>query len=139
MGGESYNAPASTVGDFLSGKSGTKFGRIKPSYMGGGKCTLSDLSLAMPPFMTRMLRIGIMDFGKKLRGFDAPDAVLTGFETRTSSPLRIERGADMCALSREGVYPCGEGAGYAGGITSAATDGLRSAIAVLERYKGVRS
>ena len=75
------------------------------------------------------------DFGKKIKGFDRADAVLTGFETRTSAPIRIERGNDMCALLNDGVYPCGEGAGYAGGITSAAIDGIRCAQAITAKYK----
>ena len=85
-----------------------------------------------PSFVTGMLREGLRDFGRKIKGFDRADAVLTGFETRTSAPIRIERGNDMCALLNDGVYPCGEGAGYAGGIVSAAVDGERCALSAKE-------
>ena len=133
-GGGNYTAPVSSVGDFLSGKGPSGLGKIKPTYM-NGRVRECDLAALMPSFMTEMLRIGIADFGKKIKGFDRADAVLTGFETRTSAPIRIERGNDMCALLNDGVYPCGEGAGYAGGITSAAIDGIRCAQAITAKYK----
>ena len=133
-GGGNYTAPVSSVGDFLSGKSPSGLGKIKPTYM-NGRVKECDLAALMPSFMSEMLKIGIADFGKKIKGFDRADAVLTGFETRTSAPIRIERGNDMCALLNDGVYPCGEGAGYAGGITSAAIDGIRCAQAITAKYK----
>lgn len=134
LGGGDYSAPCSTLGDFLRGESGTKFTRVKPTYM-NGRVKMADLSSILPSFVTEMLRIGFADFGKKIKGFDAPFALLTGVETRTSAPIRIERGEDMCAVGFEGIYPCGEGAGYAGGITSAAVDGIRCAEAIISKYK----
>lgn len=132
-GGGRYAAPVSTVGDFLAGRSGSEPTAVLPTYMGGAYA-LADLSALLPPFVTSMLRTGIMDFGGKIRGFDDPRALLTGVETRTSAPLRILRGESREAGALPGLYPCGEGAGYAGGIMSAAVDGLRTAAAIIERY-----
>ena len=133
-GGGDYRAPVQTVGDFLNGKHGTEPVRVQPSYMGGNNFTLASLSDHMPEFVSESLKRGIVSFGKRLAGFDSPDAVLTGFETRTSSPVRILREAEMTSISDPLVYPCGEGAGYAGGITSAAVDGLRIANSILCRF-----
>ncbi len=132
-GGGTYAAPMQTVGDFLSGKCGTAPSRIMPTYMGGNVRT-AELHDILPAFIGSMLERGLHDFGRKLRGFDTPDAILTGLETRTSAPVRILRDETLCALGFDGVYPCGEGAGYAGGIISAAVDGIRIAEAILERY-----
>lgn len=134
-GGSTYAAPISTVGDFLSDRIGQEPTRIQPTYMGGEKVALCDLNRLLPPFVSSMLKRGIVDFGKKIRGFDTPDAILTGVETRTSAPLRILRGDSLEADAMPRLYPCGEGAGYAGGITSAAVDGLRTAAAIIERFK----
>ncbi len=128
LGGGTYAAPAQLVGDFLSGCASTGPGSVLPSYRPGVVWT--DLRALLPEVICDTLRAAIPELGKKLAGFDAPDAVLTGPETRSSSPVRILRGADFSsALS--GLYPCGEGAGYAGGITSAAVDGMRCAEAVI--------
>lgn len=132
-GGGDYSAPAQTVGDFLAGRSGGRPGRILPSYM-GGRVSMCDMERILPAFVVSALRRGIVSFGRKIAGFDSPDALLTGVETRTSSPVRILRGEDMTALGRPLIYPCGEGAGYAGGIMSAAVDGIRAAQAIMARY-----
>lgn len=133
-GGGDYKAPVQTVGDFLSGRFGSEPGRVQPTYMGGDRFTLCDLHAVLPPFVCSMLESGIRDFGRKIDGFDGPDGLLTGVESRTSAPLRILRGQDFTAPGHDNLYPAGEGAGYAGGITSAAVDGLRAALAILSRY-----
>ena len=130
-GGQNYNAPMQTVGDFLLGKQGTAPSRIVSTYRGGDHYALCDLHTLLPTFAGNLLETGIRRFARQIEGFDAPDALLTGLETRTSAPLRILRGSDRQAIGHPGLYPCGEGAGYAGGITSAATDGLATAIAIL--------
>jgi uncharacterized FAD-dependent dehydrogenase len=133
-GRRAFDAPVQTVGDFLAGRCATEPNRIAPSYMGGGRYVLRDLNTLLPAFVCDALKIGLADFGRALRGFDAPDVPLTAPETRTSSPVRIVRGDTYEAEGRERVYPCGEGAGYAGGIMSAAVDGLRVAEAIMARY-----
>lgn len=130
-GGRNYDAPLQTVGDFLSGKKGSEPSRIASTYRGGEHYALCDLHELLPAFASDLLAAGIRRFARQIDGFDAPDALLTGLETRTSAPLRILRGTDRQAIGHPGLYPCGEGAGYAGGITSAATDGLATAIAVV--------
>ena len=124
----SYKAPAQLVGDFLANRSSTGPGRVQPSYAPG--VCWGDLRQVLPEKISSVLAAALPELGKKLRGFDDAEAVLTGPETRSSSPVRILRGADLQGSYR-GLYPCGEGAGYAGGITSAAVDGLRCAEAVL--------
>ena len=124
----SWRAPAQRVGDFLAGRPTTGPGAVRPSYEPG--VVWCDLHRVLPPRITGVLERAIPALGQKLRGFDAPDAVLTGPETRSSSPVRIPRDASLQSALL-GLYPCGEGAGYAGGITSAAVDGLRCAEAVL--------
>ena len=133
-GGGDYVAPIQTVGDFLNGAVGTEPSRIQPTY-GGGRVRTADLNTVLPPFVCRSLAAGLISFDKKLHGYAVPDAVLTGAETRTSSPLRILRGEDRSALGRGRIYPVGEGAGYAGGITSAALDGLHTALCVMAKYR----
>ena len=128
-GGGDYRAPAQLVGDFLAGRPSTGPGRVQPSYRPG--VSWGDLRRVLPEKITGVLARAIPALGQKLRGFDDPEAVLTGPETRSSSPVRILRGADLSSPIR-GLYPCGEGAGYAGGITSAAVDGLRCAEAVMK-------
>jgi uncharacterized FAD-dependent dehydrogenase len=128
LGGSTYEAPGQLVGDFLAGRASTTLGSIEPSYKPGVK--LGDLSGALPAFAIEAIREALPAFGRKIRGFDAADAVLTGIETRTSSPLRITRGEDLQSLNVKGLFPGGEGAGYAGGILSAAVDGIRLAEAV---------
>ena len=132
-GGGDYSAPMQTVGDLLGGKYGSEATRIQPTYR-SGKVVPSDLTKIFPPFVAEMLKEGISSFGRKIKGYDSPDVPLTGVETRTSSPVRIIRGEDMCALGHNRIYPCGEGAGYAGGIVSAAVDGIRVASKIVETY-----
>lgn len=134
IGGGGYKAPASTVGDFLSGKYGTDFSDVVPSYM-SGNVVMSGFDSVLPEFVIGSLREGLVDFDKKIKGFASNTAVLTGPETRTSSPLRISRNDLFVAEGFENLYPCGEGAGYAGGITSAATDGIACALKIMARYK----
>lgn len=131
-GGGKYRAPVQDIGHFLKKERGFSPGRIIPSYCLG--VTEANFSALFPPFITDMLQKGFFHFSKKLPGFAAENAVLTGIETRTSSPVRILRQEDYQAKNFQNVYPCAEGAGYAGGIMSAAVDGLRVALAIMERF-----
>ena len=133
LGGGRYRAPAQTVGDFLDGRASTSLGRVAPSYRPGVE--LADLAGCLPGFAVEAMREALRLFDRRLRGYADEDAVLTGVETRSSSPVRVKRGEDLQSNLR-GLYPCGEGAGYAGGIMSAAVDGLRCAIALAARYGG---
>ena len=132
-GGADYCAPVMTVGDFLSGAYGSEPTRVAPTYR-DGMVRAARFDKIFPSFITEELKRGLVSFEKKLKGFAAPDAILTGAETRTSAPVRILRGEDMCALGKKGIYPCGEGAGYAGGITSAAIDGIKAALKIMEQF-----
>lgn len=134
-GGNNYNAPICTVGDFLKCKFGSVPTDVMPTYMNGKGCTLSRLDDFLPSFVCDALRDGLVSFDKKLKGFASDSAILTGAETRTSSPIRILRSDARLALGEDLIYPCGEGAGYAGGITSASLDGLHTAQAIMQRYK----
>ena len=131
-GGGDGAAPASTVGAFLRKETPRGFGGITPSYQPG--VTASDLWRVLPPFVAQGIAEGMKAFGRQLRGFDREDAVFTGVETRTSAPLRILRGENMESASCAGLFPVGEGAGYAGGIVSAAIDGLKAAEAVIQSF-----
>ncbi len=133
MGGGNYAAPSQKLGDFFEGRVGNICGTVEATYM-NGSVTPCDLHSLLPTFVTSMLEIGIRDFGRKIEGFDMADALLTGPETRTSAPLRIVRGDDMTAPGHRGLYPCGEGAGYAGGITSAAVDGINCATRIMSAF-----
>jgi uncharacterized FAD-dependent dehydrogenase len=128
LGGSNYDAPAQLVGDFLGNKPSEKVGSVPPSYRPGVK--FGDLSHALPDFAIEALREAIPAFNKKIQGFSMFDAVLTGIETRTSSPIRITRGEQLESLNTQGLYPAGEGAGYAGGILSAGIDGIKVAEAL---------
>jgi uncharacterized FAD-dependent dehydrogenase len=129
LGGSNYQAPGQLVGDFLAGKASTEFGSVQPSYTPG--VHLCDLSTALPDYAIAAIREALPAFAKQIKGFDLADAVLTGVETRTSSPIRIKRNDDdLQSINTKGLYPTGEGAGYAGGILSAAVDGIRVAEAV---------
>ena len=135
-GGRDYSAPVQTVGDFLTGNGAhTAPARVQPTYGGGERYRLAPMDNVLPPFVCASLRYGLGSFDRKVKGFAMAEAVLTAPETRTSSPVRMCRGEDLCALGQPGVYPCGEGAGYAGGITSAAVDGLKVAEAILAVYR----
>ena len=127
-GGSTYHAPGQLVGDFLAGRASTDFGAVIPSYRPG--VTLTDLATLLPDYAIEAIREALPAFGRKIPGFDREDAVLTGVETRTSAPIRITRGADGQSLNTRGLFPAGEGAGYAGGILSAGVDGIRAAEAV---------
>ena len=127
-GGSSYRAPAQTVGDFLAGRPSVDLGAVLPSYRPGVHCT--DLARCLPDFAVDAIREALPVFGRQIRDYDHPDALLTGIEARTSSPVRIERGADFQSVNTARLYPAGEGAGYAGGILSAAVDGIKVAEAV---------
>lgn len=128
LGGSNYDAPGQLVGDFLARRPSEKLGEVIPSYKPGVK--LGDLSTALPAYAIDAIREALPAFGKQIRGFDMADAVLTGVETRTSSPVRITRGEDCQSLNVKGLFPAGEGAGYAGGILSAGVDGIKVAEAV---------
>jgi uncharacterized FAD-dependent dehydrogenase len=128
LGGSTYEAPGQLVGDFLRGRPSTAFGSVTPSYKPG--VHLTDLALSLPAFAIDAIREAIPAFEKQIKGFSMADAVLTGVETRTSSPLRMTRGDDYQSLNTKGLYPAGEGAGYAGGILSAGVDGIKVAQAV---------
>ena len=124
-GGGNYNAPVCCVGDFLKNRISSQFGTVHPTYLPSVKFAALDDYL--PKVITETLRLGIPAMDKKIAGFATPDAVLTGIESRSSSPVRIVRNESCESVSLHGLYPCGEGAGYAGGITSAAVDGIRCA------------
>ncbi|MEY3390771.1 MAG: hypothetical protein RL350_1033, partial [Pseudomonadota bacterium] len=128
LGGSNYQAPGQLVGDFLQGKPSTEFGGVVPSYKPGVHPT--DLATSLPGYAIEAIREAIPAFEKKIKGFAMPDAVLTGVETRTSSPLQIKRGPDYQSINTKGLYPAGEGAGYAGGIMSAGIDGIKVAEAI---------
>jgi uncharacterized FAD-dependent dehydrogenase len=127
-GGSSYHAPGQKVGDFLAGRPSTELGQVIPSYKPG--VTMTDLSLCLPRFAIEAIREALPVFGRQVARYDDPDVVMTGVETRTSSPVRITRGKDFQSLNTERLFPAGEGAGYAGGILSAAIDGVKVAEAV---------
>ncbi|MBR2861597.1 MAG: hypothetical protein IKB86_07145 [Clostridia bacterium] len=129
LGGGSFRAPAQLVGDFMKNQPSTKGGAVTPSYPLG--VAWSDISGCLPAFAVDSIRQALPEFDKKIKGFAAPDAVLTGVETRSSSPIRVLRD-EFSEASIKGIYPCGEGAGYAGGIMSAAVDGIRVAQAVID-------
>ncbi len=126
LGGSNYAAPAQLIGDFLANKPSTQFGEVLPSYTPG--VHLTNLDSALPEFAISAIREAIPQFAKQVRGYDLADGLLTGVETRTSSPIRIKRDDDtLQSINTKGLYPCGEGAGYAGGILSAGVDGIRVA------------
>ena len=128
LGGGTYEAPGQLVGDFLASRPSTALGSITPSYQPG--VLLGDLSSALPAYAVEAMREAFPAFGQKIKGFDRHDAVLTGVETRTSSPIRISRDDNLQSLNVVGLYPAGEGASYAGGILSAGVDGIKVAEAV---------
>jgi uncharacterized FAD-dependent dehydrogenase len=129
LGGSDYCAPGQLVGDFIRGVPSTEFGKVVPSYKPGVK--LGDLHKALPSYVIEAIQEALPEFGKQIKGFDRHDAILTGIETRTSSPVRITRDREtLQSLNTKGLYPAGEGAGYAGGILSAGVDGIKVAEAV---------
>jgi uncharacterized FAD-dependent dehydrogenase len=129
LGGNSYEAPGQLIGDFLANKASTEFGEVLPSYTPG--VHLTNLDSALPEFAISAIREAIPAFAKQIKGFDLADGILTGVETRTSSPIRIKRDDEtLQSINTKGLYPCGEGAGYAGGILSAGVDGIKVAESV---------
>ncbi|MFZ2388342.1 MAG: NAD(P)/FAD-dependent oxidoreductase [Polaromonas sp.] len=128
LGGGNYQAPGQLVGDFVAGRPSTALGGVNPSYKPG--VVIGDLSSALPGYAIEAMREAFPAFGRKIKGFDTHDAVLTGVETRTSSPIRMSRGDDLHSVNVRGLYPAGEGASYAGGILSAGVDGIKVAEAV---------
>ena len=127
-GGGDYHAPGQLLGDFMAGRASTALGSVEPSYRPGVRPT--DLSTVLPAYVIAAIREALPVFGRQIPRYDDPDAVLTGVETRTSSPVRITRGKDFVSLNTGGLYPAGEGAGYAGGIMSAGVDGIEVAEAL---------
>jgi len=135
MGGRDYSAPAQLVGDFIKGTPSIGFGHVQPSYTPG--VHLTDLAPALPAYAIEAIREALPAFDRKIRGFGMHDALLTGVETRTSSPVRIRRNDEYQSMNTRGLFPAGEGAGYAGGILSAAVDGIRVAEAVARSINGL--
>jgi uncharacterized FAD-dependent dehydrogenase len=134
MGGEQYRAPAQYLYDFLEYRSTDSLDGSISTYTPG--VTPSNLWNLLPKEVAEVMRRGIQSWGNRANGFLDPGAVMTGVETRTSSPLRVERDASLCSIGIPGLYPCGEGAGYAGGIVSAAVDGLKVAENIISYYRG---
>lgn len=134
VGGRTYHAPVQLIGDFLAGRSSSGIGSIKPSYQPG--VLPADLNRCLPDYVVRAIRDALPVFEHKIKGFSQPEAVFTGVETRTSSPVRILRGSDYQSVSLAGFYPAGEGAGYAGGILSSAVDGIKAAEAIARSLLG---
>ncbi len=132
-GGRTYAAPCQSIGGLMEGKEGGFGSKIVPTYM-NSNVKAADFNRLLPDFASSLLKEGLSVFGRKIKGYDRADVPLTGIETRTSAPLRILRDENLVALGHSLVYPCGEGAGYAGGITSAAVDGIRVAEAILCRF-----
>jgi uncharacterized FAD-dependent dehydrogenase len=129
-GGENYTAPGQLVGDFLAARASKEFGDVVPSYKPG--VCLGDLAQVLPSYAIEAMREALPVFGRKIKGYDMKDAVLTGVETRTSSPLKMTRGENFQSLNTQGLYPAGEGASYAGGILSAGVDGIKVAEALAQ-------
>jgi len=134
VGGGTYEAPGQLVGDFLAHRPSSQLGSVVPSYKPGVR--LGDLSAVLPAYAIEAMREALPVFGRKIKGFDMPDAVMTGVETRTSSPLKISRGEDFQSLNTQGLYPAGEGASYAGGILSAGVDGIKVGEALARSLLG---
>jgi hypothetical protein len=132
FGGSNYKAPVQLFGDFAKNRISTGFGEVKASYAAG--TTFANLSDILPKVTADALKVAIPDMAKRLKGFDCPDAVLTGVETRFSSPVKIVRDESLQSVTVKNLYPCGEGSGYSGGITSSAADGLKVAEYIFERF-----
>ena len=130
VGGRNYEAPAQRVGDFLAQRPSTELGGVQPSYKPG--IHLTDLAQVLPDYAVSAMREALPAFGRKIKGYDMPDALMTAVETRTSSPLRIPRDENFQSLNTAGLYPAGEGASYAGGILSAGVDGIKVAEALAQ-------
>ncbi|NFM16527.1 hypothetical protein FDB88_04725 [Clostridium sporogenes] len=136
LGGENYNAPVQLVEDFLKDKNSSKLGAVKPSYKPGYE--FKNISKCLPNYVVDSLKEGFSSFDNKIKGFASNDAILTGIETRTSAPVRITRNENLESISLKGLYPAGEGAGYAGGIISAAVDGVKVAENIIKTYSSLK-
>lgn len=132
-GGSNYCAPIQLVGDFIKDRKSTKLGSVTPTYKPG--YNLSNLKECLPSYVIDSLKEGIENFDKKITGFMDNSAIMTGIETRTSAPVKICRNKELESVSLKGLYPAGEGAGFAGGIISAAVDGIKAAESVMQKYK----
>ena len=130
LGGSNYYAPVQRVEDFLENRKSDHIGEVKPTYIPG--VTLSNLNDILPEFVSKTIKEALVKFDKEIKGFASPDAILTGVETRSSSPVRILRSKENMMSNIKNVFPIGEGAGYAGGITTAAVDGIKCAVNFLE-------
>ena len=128
LGGSNFYAPIQTVGDFFKNQKTTSIGEVKPTYKPG--VTYANLQEILPDYVVKTMQEGLLDFDRKIKGFASSDAILTGLETRSSSPVTIVRNEQL-ESNIKGIYPCGEGAGYAGGIMTAAMDGIKCAIQIL--------
>lgn len=133
LGGGKYKAPVQLLGDFMQDKVSEKLGKVIPSYTAGYE--FRDLRKCLPDYVIEALKEGILDFGKKIKGYDNYDSILTGIETRTSAPVKINRNENLESVSMKGLFPTGEGAGFAGGIISAAVDGIKVAEKIMQEYK----
>ncbi|WP_455810455.1 NAD(P)/FAD-dependent oxidoreductase [Clostridium butyricum] len=133
LGGGDYKAPVQLVGDFMNDRVSTKLGKVKPSYTAG--YVFKELKDCLPDYVIEALKEGIQNFDKKIKGYGDDDSVLTGIETRTSAPVRIHRNETLESINVEGLYPTGEGAGFAGGIISAAVDGIKVAEHIINKYR----
>jgi len=134
-GGSDYSAPIQLMGDFLEDRLQSLPSRIMPTYADGKRVNPAELGNILPEYVTKRLKEGFLLFNKRIDGFAASDAVLTGVETRTSSPIRIMRNEHLASINSQCIYPCGEGAGYAGGIMSSAVDGIKVALEIIKKYK----
>lgn len=133
LGGGDYKAPVQLLGDFMNDRESNRLGKVKPSYTAG--YVFKELKNCLPPYVVEAIKEGIQNFDKKIKGYGDYDAVLTGIETRTSAPVRIHRNETLESINVEGLYPTGEGAGFAGGIISAAVDGIKVAEHIINKYK----
>ena len=132
LGGSNYKAPVQLVGDFLEDKESTELGEVKPSYEPGFE--FRELKKCLPDYVVEAIKEGIVYFDRRIKGYARKDAVLTGIETRTSAPVRMNRNERLESVNTSGLYPTGEGAGFAGGIISAAVDGIKAAERIMEKY-----
>ena len=136
VGGGGYKAPVQLLGDFVNGRKSTKLGAVIPSYEPGFE--FADMRECLPSYVVDGIKEGVNNFDRKIKGYGREDAVLTGIETRTSAPVKITRNERLESISLSGLYPCGEGAGFAWGIVSAAVDGIKVAERIIEKYSAIQ-
>ena len=135
VGGGNYKAPVQLLGDFINDRKSSKLGAVTPSYKPGFE--FADMRECLPSYVVEGIKDGVNNFDRKIKGYGREDAILTGIETRTSAPVKITRNERLESISLSGLYPCGEGAGFAGGIVSAAVDGIKVAERIIEKYKQI--